>query len=323
MNFKYSSISGPLEKVFEKIPSSGIRRELNRHSSQCLTTYRIGMDIKKFLTDEKVSLKSTPTEINKLYSSKEDGQSKLAEIRNEIIDSQELLYADGRYSILLILQGMDTSGKDGAVRHVFSGVNPQGVRVTSFKKPSEEELSHDYLWRCSVRLPERGQIGVFNRSYYEEVIVVKVMPKLLELQRLPEVTSDIWKERYQEINQFERRLINNGTKVIKCFFHLSKDEQRKRLLERLDDKKKNWKFQSGDLEARREWGEFQKAYEACLENTNSKEAPWYIVPADDKQNARIIVASILRDALKDLPLSYPKMDKAFEDQIALYKKELG
>ena len=281
------------------------------------------MNIKKFIAGKSVKLKSESTDIDKLYSSKEDAKNQLAEIRDDIIKIQQLLYADSRHSILLVLQGMDTSGKDGIIRHVFSGVNPQGVRVTSFKKPSDEDLAHDYLWRCTMRLPEKGQIGIFNRSYYEEVIVVKVVPELLEYQHLPEISSDIWKERYKEINQFENRLSRNGTKVIKCLLNLSKAEQTKRLLERLDDKEKNWKFQPGDLVARKQWDLYQKAYEACLENSNTKESPWYIVPADDKQNARIIVASILRKALKDLPLKYPEMSKTVKANLAQFKKDLS
>lgn len=280
------------------------------------------MNIKQFIPEEKVSLKLIQSEIDKLYSSKEDGESKLAQIQEELIKLQKILYADGRYSILLVLQGMDTSGKDGVVRHVFSGINPQGIRVSSFKKPSEEELAHDYLWRCTMRLPERGQIGVFNRSYYEEVIVVKVVPELLKYQNLPEISDGIWKERYKEINQFENRLSRNGTKVIKCFLHLSKEEQRKRLLERLEDREKNWKFQPSDLEARKLWSQFQDAYEECLENTNTKENPWYIVPADNKQNARIIIASILKEVLGELPLRYPELDKEIQERLVTFKKDL-
>ena len=281
------------------------------------------MNIKSFIADKKVSLKSAPTKLDNLYSSKEAGEKNLAEIRDDIVDVQKILSADRRYSVLLILQGMDTSGKDGVVRHVFSGVNPQGVRVVSFKKPSDEELAHDYLWRCQMRLPERGQIGVFNRSYYEEVIVVKVVPELLKYQNLPEISADIWKDRYKEINQFEERMFRNGTKIIKCFLNISKDEQRKRLLERLDDREKNWKFQPGDLVARKEWDKFEKAYEECLENTSSKECPWYIIPADEKLNARLVVASILKETLEELPLRYPELDTEIRSRIDQFKKELG
>ena len=269
-----------------------------------------------------ITLSKLPTDL-KSQANDDEKEEKLDKVQVKLSKLQDVMYAHNRYGVLICLQGMDTSGKDGVVRHVFSGINPQGIRVSSFKKPSEEELAHDYLWRCTMRLPERGQIGVFNRSYYEEVIVVKVIPELLKYQNLPGVSEDIWKERYKEIDQFESRLTRNGTKVIKCFLHLSKEEQRKRLLERLEDKEKNWKFQPSDLEARKLWSQFQGAYEECLENTNTKENPWYIVPADNKQNARIIIASILKEVLSDLPLRYPDLDKEIQDRLAAFKMELG
>jgi PPK2 family polyphosphate:nucleotide phosphotransferase len=222
---------------------------------------------------------------------------------------QRLHYASGRYALLLIFQGMDAGGKDGAIRHVMSGVNPQGCEVFSFKQPSAEELKHDFLWRTTCRLPERGRIGIFNRSYYEEVLVVRVHPQILRNQGLPDALLDektIWKERYRSIVELEEHLHRNGTRIIKFFLHLSKAEQRKRFLERIDEPDKNWKFSIADIHERKYWPHYMKAYEDCLNATNTHHVPWYVVPADDKDNARLIVSRIVLDALNDLKMSYPK-----------------
>jgi len=222
---------------------------------------------------------------------------------------QRLLYASNRYAVLLIFQAMDAAGKDGAIRHVMSGVNPQGCQVFSFKHPSATELDHDFLWRTTQSLPERGRIGIFNRSYYEEVLIVRVHPEILRGQGLPEGLLDektIWKERYRSIVNLENHLYRNGTRVIKFFLHLSMEEQRKRFLARIDEPDKNWKFSLADIHERKYWKQYMTAYEACLSATSSHHAPWYVVPADDKENARLIVSQIILDALKDLKMASPK-----------------
>jgi PPK2 family polyphosphate:nucleotide phosphotransferase len=236
-------------------------------------------------------------------------QKLLEEHVEELSSLQHLHYASNRYALLLIFQGMDAAGKDGAIRHVMSGVNPQGCEVFSFKQPSAEELEHDFLWRTTCRLPERGRIGIFNRSYYEEVLVVRVHPEILRSQGLPEELRDektIWKERYRSIVDLEEHLHRNGTRIIKFFLHLSKDEQRKRFLERIDEPDKNWKFSLADIHERKYWKHYMKAYEACLSATSTHHAPWYVVPADDKENARLIVSQIVLDALNELKMAYPK-----------------
>ena len=235
---------------------------------------------------------------------------KLIEEHAELLSSlQQLHYATNRYALLLIFQGLDAAGKDGAIRHVMSGVNPQGCEVFSFKQPSAEELEHDFLWRTSRRLPERGRIGIFNRSYYEEVLIVRVHPEILLSQGLSEELRDektIWKERYRSIVDMEEHLHRNGARIIKFFLHLSKAEQRKRFLERIDEPDKNWKFSLSDIHERKYWKHYQKAYEACLSATSTHHAPWHVVPADDKENARLIVSQIILDSLNALKMTYPK-----------------
>src|SRR4029077_14247298 len=224
---------------------------------------------------------------------------------------QDVLYAQDRWSLLLIFQAMDAAGKDGTIKHVMSGVNPQGCQVSSFKGPTSEDLDHDYLWRCVKQLPERGRIGIFNRSYYEEVLVVRVHPEFLAGQRLPDdviKSGHVWKQRYQSIVDFERHLHRNGTRVVKFFLHLSKDERRRRLLARIDDHDKNWKFSEADLTERDRWQDYMHAYERCLEATSTDDAPWYIVPADDKENARLIVSQIVFEAMHRLKMQYPEPD---------------
>ena len=258
---------------------------------------------------EKVKLKQWPTRIKPCYKSKEHYKEILAEHIEELSERQSLLYAYNRYSVLLVFQGMDAAGKDGAIKHVMSGVNPQGCECFSFKQPSAEELKHDFLWRTIRCLPERGRIGIFNRSYYEEVLIIRVHPEILHGQGLPDELLDektIWQERYRSIVDLEKHLHRNGTRIIKFFLHLSKDEQRKRFLERIDEPDKNWKFGLSDINERNYWKHYMEAYEACLTATSTHHAPWYIVPADDKGNARLIVSQIVLDALNELKMAYPK-----------------
>jgi PPK2 family polyphosphate:nucleotide phosphotransferase len=237
---------------------------------------------------------------------------------------QDMLYAQDRWAVLLIFQAMDAAGKDGAIKHVMSGVNPQGCQVSSFKAPSNEDLNHDYLWRCMKCLPERGRIGIFNRSYYEETLVVRVHPELLEKQRLPPqlVTKDIWKERYQDIRSFERYLNRNGFAICKFFLHVSKKEQKRRFLERIDNAEKNWKFSASDAEERRCWDAYMEAYEDTIRHTATKTAPWYVVPADNKWFTRLVVAAAIIHSLHSLDLQYPKVGKEKLEELAAAKASL-
>jgi len=237
---------------------------------------------------------------------------------------QERLYAQDRWAVLLIFQAMDAAGKDGAIKHVMSGVNPQGCQVSSFKAPSSEELNHDYLWRCLKCLPERGRIGIFNRSYYEEVLVVRVHPEYLKKQKLPPglVTKDIWKERYEDIRNVEQYLTRNGIVIRKFFLHVSKKEQKKRFLERLENPDKNWKFSSADAREREFWGDYMEAYEDMIRHTATEEAPWYVVPADNKWFTRVVVAAAVIEALASLDLSYPKVSKEKFRELAAARKAL-
>jgi len=258
---------------------------------------------------KKVKLTDWPTMVKAFCSSKEEYQELLEEHVDKLSSLQHLHYASNRYALLLIFQGMDAAGKDGAIRHVMSGVNPQGCEVSSFKQPSADELEHDFLWRTTRRLPERGRIGIFNRSYYEEVLVVRVHPELLRSQGLAEELRDeksIWKERYRSIVNLESHLYRNATRTIKVFLHLSQEEQRKRFLERIDEPDKNWKFSLADIHERKYWKHYMEAYEDCLNATSTHHAPWYVVPADDKENARLIVSQIVLDALNELKMAYPK-----------------
>jgi PPK2 family polyphosphate:nucleotide phosphotransferase len=258
---------------------------------------------------KKVDLKKWPTDIKPVYASKKAYHKLLKEQVDDLSDLQQLLYASNRYSVLLIFQAMDAAGKDGAIGHVMSGVNPQGCQVFSFKHPSATELSHDFLWRTTAALPERGRIGIFNRSYYEEVLIARVHPEILAAERLPDPLVNpktIWQERFRSIINLENHLHHNGTRIIKFFLHLSKEEQRKRFLERIDDPDKNWKFSMADVEERKFWDDYMEAYEACLEATSTKDAPWHVVPADDKKNARLIISEIILNVFKELKMSYPK-----------------
>ena len=237
---------------------------------------------------------------------------------------QEKLYAQDRWALLLIFQAMDAAGKDGAIKHVMSGVNPQGCEVHSFKSPSPEELNHDYLWRIHKSVPERGKIGIFNRSYYEEVLVVRVHPTFLRAQKLPDglVTKHIWEERYEDINAFERYLTRNGVVIRKFFLHVSKEEQKRRFLERLEDSKKNWKFSMADVEERGFWKDYHEAYEEMIQQTSTQHAPWYVVPADNKWFTRLVVASAILEALSNLNLTFPDVDKSKRKELAAVRSSL-
>ncbi len=258
---------------------------------------------------KKVELDKWPTSVERFFKSKEQYQELLEKHVEGLSSLQQLHYASGRYAVLLIFQGMDSAGKDGAIRHVMSGVNPEGCEVYSFKQPSAEELKHDFLWRTTCRLPERGRIGIFNRSYYEEVLITRVHPEILDTQNLPKHSRDekhFWSERYRSIVELEAHLHRNGTQIIKFFLHLSKKEQKKRFLERINEPEKNWKFSSSDIHERKYWADYMRAYGNCLAETSTHHAPWYAVPADDKENARLVVSQILIDALSDLNMAYPK-----------------
>ncbi|WP_050028741.1 polyphosphate kinase 2 family protein [Verrucomicrobium sp. BvORR034] len=241
-----------------------------------------------------------------------------------LAELQDMLYAQDRWGVLLIFQAMDAAGKDGAIKHVMSGVNPQGCQVASFKMPSSEDLDHDYLWRCQKHLPERGRIGIFNRSYYEETLVVRVHPEILKKQKLPEkhAGKDIWDTRYKDIRGFERYLGNNGIIVRKFFLHVSKDEQKKRFLQRIERPEKNWKFSANDAAERKHWKDYARAYEDTIRNTATDEAPWYVVPADNKWYTRVVVAAAIIDALSTLDLAYPHVGKAKLEELAAAKQEL-
>jgi len=256
-----------------------------------------------------VKLADWPTTVKPFCKSKDEYKALLDKHVDALSSMQRLHYASNRYALLVIFQGIDAAGKDGAIRHVMSGVNPQGCQVSSFKQPSADELEHDFLWRTTRRLPGRGKIGIFNRSYYEEVLVVKVHPEMLRNEGLSAELSDektIWDERYQSITNFERHLYRNGTRTVKIFLHLSKDEQRKRFLERIDEPDKNWKVSTSDVKERAFWTEYVKAFEDCLGATSTHHAPWYVVPADNKENARLIVSQIVLDSLSNLKMTYPK-----------------
>jgi PPK2 family polyphosphate:nucleotide phosphotransferase len=273
---------------------------------------------------EPVRLKRWDTRVKPFYASKAEYEERLARHVEQMAELQNLLYADDRYSLLLIFQAMDAAGKDSCIKHVMSGVNPQGCQVYSFKHPSAEELDHDFLWRTTRALPERGRIGIFNRSYYEEVLIVRVHPEILRAQKLAQGPLDeVWQERYRSISGMEAHLERNGTRIVKFFLHVSKDEQRKRFLARIDEPEKNWKFSAKDVEERGYWKDYQRAYEACLEATSTKRSPWYVVPADDKPNARLIVSRIIVETLKKLDMAYPQPDAGRRRELAALRRQLA
>src|SRR5882757_9520814 len=257
---------------------------------------------------KKVDLSKCPTRIKPVYDSKEEYKALIAEHTEKLSARQTLLYASNKYALLLIFQAMDAAGKDSAIKHVMSGVNPQGCQVFSFKHPSAEELDHDFMWRTTRALPERGRIGIFNRSYYEEVLVVRVHPQILQGQRLPgdvKNDKDVWKKRFRDIRHFEEHMADNGTVILKFFLHVSKDEQKKRFLDRADEPDKNWKFSANDVKERGFWDDYMKAYTEAIEETSTEKAPWYIIPADKKWFTRAAVAEIICENLESLDLKYP------------------
>ena len=274
---------------------------------------------------EKIKLSKLPTKVDHFYGSKQEYKNLLETQVEKLSELQRVHYASNRYALLLIFQAMDAAGKDGIIRHVLSGINPQGCEVYSFKHPGAEELQHDFLWRTTRCLPARGRIGVFNRSYYEEVLIVRVHPEILRSQGLPPELLDektIWEERYRSILDLEEHLHRNGTRIVKFFLHLSKNEQKKRFLARIDEPDKNWKFGQTDVEERKLWKEYMKAYEDCLNATSTHHAPWYAVPADDKENARLIVSQVILDTLKDLKMDYPETTAERRRELAAIRKQL-
>ncbi|HUU74331.1 MAG TPA: ADP-polyphosphate phosphotransferase [Burkholderiales bacterium] len=279
----------------------------------------------RVLPGDKVKLDEWPTRVEPLYQSKAEYRKLLAKLSTELNEQQQRQFASDRYAVLLIFQAMDAAGKDGAIRHVMSGVNPQGCQVFSFTHPHAKELDHDFLWRTTRALPERGRIGIFNRSYYEEVLVVRVHPEILEAQRIPDAvlnTDTIWQERFESIAGLEQHLHRNGTRIIKFFLHVSKEEQRKRLLARIDEPDKNWKIVPADIAERAFWDEYMHAYEECFSATSTREAPWYVVPADDKHNARLIISRIILDTFESLELTYPKAGKEHRKALQAMRKQL-
>jgi PPK2 family polyphosphate:nucleotide phosphotransferase len=274
---------------------------------------------------DEVDLGKWPTQVDPMYKSKEQYRELLSDHVARLSAQQQLLYATNHHALLLIFQAMDAAGKDGAIKHVMSGVNPQGCQVFSFKHPSPTELQHDFLWRTTRDLPERGRIGIFNRSYYEEVLIVRVHRELLLGEGLPDAPDDdktLWHDRYRSISNLERHLHANGTRIVKFFLHLSKDEQRKRFLARIDEPDKNWKFSAADIQERKFWKHYMKAYGECLSATSTRDSPWYIVPADDKEAARLIVSKIVLNTLEGLKMNYPKMDAKRRRELLAIRKQL-
>ena len=272
-----------------------------------------------------IRLEEWPTTVKHLYDSKHDYKEKLEKQVEELSAQQQLQYADDRHALLLIFQAMDAAGKDGAIKHVMSGVNPQGCQVFSFKHPSAQELDHDFLWRAVQCLPERGRIGIFNRSYYEEVLIVRVHPEILLSQKIPQelINGDtVWQERYQSIRGLENHLQRNGTCIIKFFLHLSKEEQRRRFIARIDEADKNWKFSQADVEERKYWEQYMRAYQECISATSTHSAPWYVVPADDKNNARLIISRIILETYAGLNMHYPITDDARRAELLAIREAL-
>jgi PPK2 family polyphosphate:nucleotide phosphotransferase len=274
---------------------------------------------------DEVDLKSWPTLVEPFYNSKKNYHAQLEAHVKELSALQRLHYASNSYAVLLIFQAMDAAGKDGAIRHVMSGINPQGCQVFSFKHPSATELDHDFLWRTTQCLPARGQIGIFNRSYYEEVLIARVHPEILRSQALPDQQQNektIWQNRYRSILDLESHLYRNGTRIIKFFLHLSYAEQRNRFINRIEDPQKNWKFSMADIEERKFWKQYMHAYAACLSATSTKIAPWYVVPADDKKNSRLIISQIILDTFNALDMRYPETSKQRQEELLLIRRQL-
>src|SRR5712672_386352 len=274
---------------------------------------------------DRVDLDKWPTAVEPIYESKKQYQKLLKKHVEELSSLQQLVYASSRYALLLIFQAMDAAGKDGAIRHVMSGVNPQGCQVFSYKHPSAMELQHDFLWRTTRDLPERGRIGIFNRSYYEEVLIVRVHPEILRSEGIADGSLDektVWESRFRSIVGLERHLHLNGTQIVKFYLHLSKDEQRKRFLQRIDEPHKNWKFSLADIEERKLWKRYMSAFEECLSATSTREASWYVVPADDKENARLIVSQIILDTLNCLEMAYPEVSAERRQELQSIRERL-
>jgi PPK2 family polyphosphate:nucleotide phosphotransferase len=284
------------------------------------------MDIKCFTSapDKVIRLKDYDPAFTDGFKNKDEAKEKLDNDIQEMSRLQDILYASSKYGILLVFQAMDAAGKDGIIKHVMSGINPQGCEVYSFKSPSHEELDHDYLWRCLQRVPEKGRIGIFNRSYYEEVLVVRVHPELLEYQNLPEFKNneEFWDNRYEDINNFEKYLVRNGIIVLKFFLHVSKEEQKKRFLERINNEEKNWKFSVTDANERGYWDDYQLAYEIMFNKTNTEHAPWHIIPADKKWFTRAAVSEIIVSNMRKLNLEYPKVSKVHREELLKIKQIL-
>ena len=271
---------------------------------------------------KKLHLGKWPTKVRRVYKSKDDYQEMLRAHVGRLDELQQLLYASNQYAVLVIFQAMDAAGKDGMIRHVMSGINPQGCQVFSFKHPSPSELAHDFLWRTARDLPERGKIGIFNRSYYEEVLIVRVHPKILRGENLPDLGKHVWDQRFRSILDLERHLHANGTRIVKFFLHLSKEEQRKRFIARIDEPDKNWKFSADDIEERGFWKDYMGAYQEAMAATSTRQSPWYIVPADDKQNARLIVSQILQETLEGLNMRYPPTSPERKRELQAIRKRL-
>ena len=295
------------------------KKELKERARKFSKQYCVGdggdFQLKKYSTDPNIDLGPEDKPLMKLTL--ETGVEALAEL-------QDKMYAQDKWSLLVIFQAMDAAGKDGAIKHVMSGINPQGCQVTSFKAPSSEELDHDYLWRCQKNMPERGRIGIFNRSYYEDVLVVRVHESILHASKLPEelVTPDIWKNRFKDIRNYEKHLSRNGTRIIKFFLNVSKKEQKKRFIERIDNPDKNWKFSSADAKERNYWDDYMKSYEDMIRNTSTRESPWYVVPADNKSYARIVIVSAIVNAMDELNLEYPRVSKEKIAELKTIKQAL-
>ena len=286
---------------------------------------KINPDDYRVRPGKNVDLDKWPTKGKPVYSSQDEYADLLHEHIEQLSAQQNLLYASNHYALLMIFQAMDAAGKDSAIKHVMSGVNPQGCQVFSFKHPSTEELEHDFLWNATRRLPERGHIGIFNRSYYEEVLIVRVHREILSNEDLPEELVDkkhFWRDRYRSIENLEDHLHRNGTRVIKFFLHLSKEEQKKRFLKRIDNPEKNWKFSADDIKERKYWNHYMKAYEECLSATSTQNAPWYIVPADDKEDTGLIISRIVLDALQALKMAYPKSSAQRRRELQAIGKQL-
>jgi PPK2 family polyphosphate:nucleotide phosphotransferase len=271
---------------------------------------------------EKVRLADFPTKSGQEFKEKTEAEQALEEDVSALVAAQQVLWASAEYAVLIILQGLDAAGKDGIVRHVMSGVNPQGCSVRSFKAPNEEELRHHFLWRPTLHLPGKGRIAIFNRSYYEEVLVVRVHPEFLKPQKLPKVKGDLWQMRFDDINHFEDALVRSGTLVLKFYLHISQDEQKQRFLKRLEDPEKYWKFNAGDIKERQHWGEYMQVYEDMLHHTSTQAAPWYVIPADKKWFARALVADITATRIAELDLRYPRPSPEEQRLLAEARREL-